>query len=372
MERILHIPGCESMNRSNGINSFLMNVYRNINRDKYQFDFLVYGTEDGDYDDEIRSLGGRIYHVISPGTNLLKNARQTYCVMKKQKYHIIHRHTSVSLCWMDFFVAKLCGIKTRICHSHGSCCDKVLLHRLFYPLFIKNITDYLACGNEAGKWLYGNRRRFHVVKNGIDTRTFEFSEEKRRLLRDENGIDLDAFVIGNVGRISAQKNPFFLVDLFAELVKIKKDSICVFVGDGDLMQDVKCRIKELQLTDKVIFTGASNDVQGWLSAMDVVVYPSLYEGFPIAVLESEANGVPSILSDRIPKEVDVTGLPRWVSLSESLNQWVKEVIIQLGNHNNLLERHRYNGIVRKEGYDIRQTVKNLENYYDAILLKQKS
>lgn len=372
MERILHIPGCESMNRSNGINSFLMNVYRNINRDKYQFDFLVYGIEPGDYDNEIKSLGGTIYHVVSPGKNLLKNAKQTYRVIKRRQYRIVHRHAAEALCWMDFFVAKLCDVKIRICHSHGSYCRKIWMHRIFYPLFIVNVTDYLACGNEAGRWLYGDKRKFYVIKNGIDTRNFEYNDEKRQLLRARSGIDLNASVIGSVGRLSVEKNTLFLVELFAELVKVKKDSVCVIVGDGDLINKVKCKVKELKLNEQVIFTGVSNDVQGWLSVMDVVVYPSLYEGFPVAVLESEANGVPSVLSDKIPNEVDVTGLSRWVSLSVSPEQWAKEVIVQLESYKSLSERHKYNEMVRKAGYDIKQTAKDLEKYYDTALLKQKN
>lgn len=372
MERILHIPGCESMNRSNGINSFLMNVYRNINRDKYQFDFLVYGTEPGDYDNEIKSLGGTIYHVVRPGENLLQNVKQTYRIIKKRQYRIVHRHAAESLCWMDFLVAKLCGVKIRICHSHGSHCRKIWLHKIFYPLFIVNVTDYLACGNEAGRWLYGNKRKFYVIKNGIDTQNFEYNGEKRKILRNRSGIDLNAAVIGSVGRLSVEKNTLFLIDLFAELVKVKKDSICVIVGDGDLMNKVKCKVKELKLDEKVIFTGVSNDVQGWLSVMDVVVYPSLYEGFPVAVLESEANGVPSILSDKIPNEVDVTGLSRCVPLSVSPEQWAKEVIVQLESYKSLSERHKYKEVVRKAGYDIKQTAKDLEKYYDTALMKQKN
>lgn len=367
MERILHIPGCESMKRANGINSFLMNVYRNINREKYQFDFLVYGTEHGDYDDEIKSLGGKIYHVVSPGTNFLKNAKQTYDVMKKQKYRIIHRHTAVSFCWMDFFVAKLCGIKIRICHSHGNRCEKIWLHRFFYPIFIANITNFLACGNEAGKWLYGNKREFYVINNGIDTKCFEYSEEKRQLLRSKSRIAPHIVVIGNIGRLSIQKNTLFLIDIFAEIVKIKKDSVCIIVGDGELMDKAKQKVKDLRLIDQVIFTGVAKDVQGWLSAMDIVVYPSLYEGVPVAVLESEAAGVPSVLSDRVPCEVDVTGLSKQVSLLLSPKQWAKEILIHLENHNNLSARYMYNEILRKSGYDIKETSKKLERYYDIAL-----
>ena len=366
MERVLHIPGCEVMDRTNGINSFLMNVYRNIDRTRYQFDFLVYGNGVGDYDEEIYALGGNIFRVQRPGGNLYKNVKYTYEVMKKGKYKIIHRHTAVSLCWTDLLAAKRAGIKNRIVHSHGTRCNKPFLHKLFYPLFCRYGTHRLACGAEAGKWLYRGKA-FKTIRNGIDVEKYGFCEEKRKSFRKKLKIKDTTFVIGNIGRISEEKNPFLLIDIFEELLKKKRDAVCIFVGDGNLKKDAEHKVKEKGLEKRVFFTGCSEDVQGWLSCMDVVVYPSLYEGFPFSVIESEAAGVPSVLSDRVPVEVDVTGLSRQVSLTAPLQQWAEAEILQGTGYHELLRRTDFADKVRGAGYDIRQTAKAMEEYYTSIL-----
>lgn len=366
MERVLHIPGCEVMDRTNGINSFLMNVYRNIDRSRYQFDFLIYGNGVGDYDEEIYGLGGNIFRVQRPGGNLYKNVKDTYETMKNGKYKIIHRHTAVSLCWTDLFAAKRAGIKNRIVHSHGTCCNKPVLHKLCYPLFCMYATHRLACGAEAGKWLY-RRKSYQIIKNSIDVEKYRFSKEKRENFRKELKINDTTFVIGNIGRISEEKNPFLLIDIFEELLKKSMDAVCIFVGDGNLKKDAERRVKKKGLEGRVLFIGCSDDVQGWLSCMDVVVYPSLYEGFPFSVIESEAAGVPSVLSDKVPVEVDVTGLSRQISLTASLQQWEEAVRLQREQHHELLRRTYFADKVISAGFDIRQTAKAMEEYYTSIL-----
>lgn len=221
MRRILQIPG-GAMNRNDGIANFVMNVYRHIDRSEYQFDFLVMADTKGDYDEEIRNLGGRIYYVEKLRKNVIKHMMQTYSVMDSGKYLAIHRHTTVSLSWPDFYIAKKAGISNRICHSHGTTCLKPVLHRLFYPLFYRNITHRLACGYEAGRWLYQENESFLVQKNGIDTEKFRFDIKTREKQRERLGISRDTLVIGNVGRLAVQKNQTVLLDAFSEIVKRKK------------------------------------------------------------------------------------------------------------------------------------------------------
>lgn len=367
MERILHIPGCEAMNRMNGIANFIMNVYRNIDRDKYQFDFIVYGKQAGEYDTEIQNLGGRIFHVVSPGSNPIKNAMQTYRIMQQNAYGVMHRHTASSLCAVDFVVARLAGVKVRISHSHGNYCTKEKLHHLLYPVFIRNVTHRMACGAEAGKWLYGDKREFSVQKNGIDSAKFTFDQMKRMAHRKDLGIADHDCLIGMIGRVSPQKNPLFLLEIFNQIIREYQNFRLIYVGDGPLMAELKCRAKELGIQKYIMFPGVSNDVPKWLSALDIVVYTSLYEGFPIAVLESEASGLPSVISDKVPAEVDVTGLTRQIALDEGVKVWASAVVKQAGIGKRI-DRSQYSKKVADAGYDIKNTAKELMAFYNKACL----
>lgn len=364
MERILQITG-GAMNRNDGIANFVMNIYRHIDKSKYQFDFLVIADKEGDYDREIKKLGGKIYYVEKLRKNIIKHMVQTYHAMNSKKYLAIHRHTTVSLSWPDFYIAKKAGINNRICHSHGTTCLKPVLHRLFYPLLYRNITHRLACGIEAGRWLYPEKESFLVQKNGIDTEKFQFNIKIREELRDRLGISQDTLVIGNVGRLAIQKNQTVLLDAFSEIVKRKINSVLILLGEGELEGKLKRKAQILGVENKVLFPGVTSSVSSWLCAMDVAVYPSLFEGFPIAVLESEASGIPTIISNEISDEIDILGNLIQISLSDDKYVWA-EAILKVYERSNLNSREECYRQIMEAGYDIKNTVKELEEFYNKL------
>lgn len=365
MERVLHIPG-GTLSRNNGIATFLMNIYRNLDKKKFQFDFIVFTEEQGEYEKEITELGGHIYHVVRPGLNLMKNMYQTYIAMKQHPYHIMHRHTAEAHSWTDFYIAKKAGIIHRIAHSHGTHTFKPILHKAFYWLFIKNITERLACGNAAGKWLYGDNAEFMVIKNGIETPKFKFSDKIRKERRNELTVTEDTLVLGSAGRLANPKNPFMTVRVFAALVEKYPDSRLIMLGEGDLLAQVKKLIGELDIEEKVLLPGVTSEVGSWLCAMDVGIYPSEFEGFPFSVLEAEVNGLPTIISDRISKEVDVLGTLVSMPLEKSPDMWADE-ILKLYRMNRQLPRDACSQAVLEAGYDIKNTAKDLEQFYERLL-----
>lgn len=365
MERILQIPG-GTLNRNNGIATFLMNIYRNVNREKFQFDFIVFTDEKGEYDEEIIKLGGRLYHVERPGRNLIKNMIQTYKIMKQNSYHIMHRHAADALCWSDFYLAKKAGINHRIVHSHGIHTVKTKMHRFFYPLMIANITNRVACSKLSGLWLYHNNLDFYVIKNGIQTSRFLFTEKLRIEQRKELQISDNTLVLGNVGRLANPKNPLMTVKVFAALEKKYPNSKLIMLGEGDLRDKVEALVKQLNVQDKVFLPGVTSEVAKWMCAMDVGIYPSEFEGFPFSVIESEANGLPLIMSNRITNEIDVLGSIVSLSLDSPPDIWAEE-ILRLYQKDNALSRGEYAEIVFQAGYDIKNTVKDLENYYEKLL-----
>ena len=291
---------------------------------------------------------------------------QTYKIMKENSYHIMHRHAADALCWPDFYLAKKAGINHRIVHSHGIHTVKTKMHRFFYPLMIANITNRVACSKLAGLWLYHDNLDFYVIKNGIQTSRFLFSEKQRIEQRKELQISDNTLVLGNVGRLANPKNPLMTVKVFAALEKKYPNSKLIMLGEGDLRDVVEALINQLNVQDKVFLPGVTSEVAKWMCAMDVGIYPSEFEGFPFSVIESEANGLPIIMSNRITNEIDVLGSIVSLSLDSSPDIWAEE-ILRLYQKDNPLSRGEYAEINFQAGYDIKNTVKDLENYYEKLL-----
>ncbi len=353
------------MNRSDGIANFVMNVYRRIDRSKYQFDFLVMEDQPGEYDPEIEALGGRIYHADRLSSHLLRHTRQVYQLMKHENYLALHRHTAVSLSWPDFYAAKKAGVQNRICHSHGTTCTQMAMHKLFYPLFHPNITHRLACGEAAGKWLYRAGESFQVQKNGVDTERFQFDAAVRAEQRNALGADKDTLIVGSVGRLAPEKNQALLLDAFSEVRKRRENSLLILLGVGPLEEALKNQAEALGIADHVLFPGVTDDVPRWLDAMDVAVYPSLFEAFPISVLEGEASGLATVISDHIPLEVDVLGKLIQMPLEQDKSAWA-DAILSAYECSKTADRQSAGRQVLEAGYDIQNTAKQLEQFYDTL------
>ncbi len=322
MIRMLHIAA--SMSPS-GIGNFIMNAYRSVDRSKVQFDFVVCEHREVSFDDEIAQMGGRVFYVTRKSVNPWKNFNEIRKIVKKERYDFVFRHTDVATVALDLFAALLGGAKKRIAHSHSTSAKKIWIHKLFRPFLNAVCTERFACSQDAGKWMYGDRKKFRVIMNGIDIPQFVYQPQVRAEVRKEFGIGADTLVLGHVGNYMPVKNHTFMIELFSKVQERHPDSRLMLVGDGALRGQMETQIKELGLTDKVILTGVRHDIPKLLQAMDVFLFPSFYEGMPIALVEAQTAGLPCVISDVITEDVCVTEQIIRLPLADGADAWADAV-----------------------------------------------
>lgn len=359
--RILHVV--VNMNRG-GAETLIMNLYRNIDRTKVQFDFLT--CKEGVFDTEIAEMGGKVHrmpYITDVGHFKYIKELGKFFTLNNQ-YKIVHSHMDK----MSGFVlreAKKVGIPIRISHSHNTSSEGSKASRIYKwyagNFIIPSATNLFACSHYAAQWLFKSKSsETKILKNGIECNQFAFSESVRKEVRTELSIDKDIFVLGHVGRFALQKNHNFLLELFAKLNKVKKDSVLILVGDGPLRKDIEKKAIELKVRDKVKFIGIRNDINRILQGFDVFVFPSIHEGLPVSLIEAQGAGVPCLISENISKEVDL-GCNLIVSLSLSYqNKWVEKIIDIAARKSN---RNIYSTVLAEQGYDIKDTAVNIENFY---------
>lgn len=350
-----------------GIETLLMNVYRHIDREKVQFDFMVHRPDHAFYEDEIEKLGGKIYR--TPKFSPIPGAYQKYMNSVEQilrehpEYKVIHAHAELNL-W-PLKIAKKLQIPTRIAHSHNARTTVNLKYFFFLyeKFFIKDYcTDMFMCSTPAGKWTFGSKAvsdgECVFIKNGIETERFDYNEEIRVKKRSELGVE-GKFVVGHVGRFMEQKNHTFLLDIFAEIHKQKPESVLLLVGDGRFIDEIKNKAAELGLPDSVIFLGNRSDVNELMQAMDVFLFPSLWEGLPLTGVEAQTAGLPVVMSDVITDEVCITRNIYKMSLKDSAKVWADKVIAVCKDYKRMSTRQQ----VIDAGFDIRTTAQWLQEFY---------
>lgn len=346
------------MNRG-GLETMLMNYYRHVDRSLVQFDFLTHRDYCADYDDEINSLGGNIYHLprLVPWSNSYKQALRGF-FKSHPEYRIIHVHQD---CFSGVIcqVAKECGVPVRIAHSHCTSQDKNWKYpiKLYYMKRIpKYATDLLACGQKAGEWMFGGAP-FRILNNAIDADAYVFDPQKRDEIRTKFGLK-NRLVIGHIGRFSPPKNHPYLIDIFNEIHKKEHRAALMLVGDGDGRKAIEEKVKSLGLQDCVIFTGVRSDVPDLLQAMDAFVFPSNYEGLGIVAIEAQTAGLPCFLSDQVPDAACVTALSQKIHLKSNADEWSRIILDSIP-----IERKDTLNFIRKAGYDIKENAPWLQNYY---------
>lgn len=343
-----------------GAETFIMNVYRNIDRDKIQFDFLVNG--EGIYDSEIRKLGGRIYkipYLTEVGQfKYIKELKNFLDIHKEFK--IVHSHID-QVSGIIVQTARLCNIPLIISHSHSTKNSNGIIGKI-YKRYLqskinKNTDIKMACGHDAAKWLYrGQDSDAIIVNNGIDVNKFKFKEEFRKEIRKEFNIDNNTIVVGHVGRFSKVKNHEFLIDVFNEYQK-SIDSVLMLVGDGYLKDKIENKVFKLNLQDKVKFLGNRKDVYKVYSAFDVILFPSLYEGISIALIEAQCNGLKILASDTIDPKTDIIGNIYIESLKKLPEEWNSKLKkINMKRNENIKK-------IVENGYDINTVAKRIEKIY---------
>lgn len=357
MFRVLQV--IHSMNLG-GAENFIMNVYRAIDREEIQFDFLV--NTDGVFDQEIKHLGGRIWkipYVSDVGPFQYHLALRKF-FREHPEYQVIHSHLNM-VSGEVISCAKKEHVKYCITHSHstntrGNIAVKLL--KRYYQKKIKHSVDLcLACSEQAGRWLYENQTAI-VIQNAIDIEKFRFQKQIRDEIRKRLDLSEHTIVIGHVGRFIEVKNHTFLIRVFAAYHKENPDSYLLLCGEGNKKQQAQSLVEELNLTEHVIFHDAEKDVYRMYQAMDAFVFPSLYEGMPLVMIEAQANGLPIVASSAVDEKSAITSNVQFVNLDAELCRWVESV-------KKALERGRMDECerLRKSGYDIRKTAETLTDYY---------
>jgi glycosyltransferase involved in cell wall biosynthesis len=359
MIRVLHVIGALTVG---GAEMSLMNLYRNIDREKIQFDFLVFYTPKENYEEEVISMGANIIYFETPKKNYFKYIKNLKKIIISGNYDIVHGHTLFNSGLVSYAAYK-CSVKKRIAHSRSAQNkeNRSLALRLYQGfmrfLILRYSTDLLAVSQKAGEYLF-KKKSFTVLRSGRYIEYFLYNSQIRQKIRDEFKVS-NKFVIGHVGRICNVKNHTFLIDAFIEVHRKNSNAVLLLIGDGELKPDIENKVNKAGLKDNVIFTGFRSDVNELLQAMDVFVLPSLYEGLPGAVTEAQISGLRCIVSDTVTNETNFTGLAEFVSLKESPTHWAEKILFYANGY----ERENMSESAKKAGFDIKENAKWLQEFY---------
>lgn len=354
------------MNRG-GLETMLMNYYRHIDREQVQFDFLVHRHKRAAYDDEIESLGGRIFRLprLIPWSKTYRQALNAF-FQQHPEYKIVHVHQDC-LSSIILKAANKHGVPVRIAHSHNASQDKNLKYiiKLFYKQFIsKYATDLFACGKKAGDWMFGGAP-FKIVNNAIDTKRYQYNPNQAKLTRQALNIPENVTLIGHVGRFCKQKNHRFLISVFEKIIQTDPQAHLLLVGNGERKNNAAKQIKRLGIEKNVTLLGERDDVSDLMQAMDLFIFPSFYEGFPLTLVEAQAAGLPCAISDTICFDCDLTQLIHRLSLKNAPDQWAKEISKHKGT-----SRAETAAQIAAAGFDIRTNAQQLQDYYLSCYAKQ--
>lgn len=361
MLRVLHYVS--KMDRA-GQETFIMNLFRKIDRDSIQFDFLCTDHVKGDYDEEIYALGGEIYYM--PSVTMrgpLKQVQLLFSlikVLKEQQCDVFHIHTHHAMgAYRDAVAAKMARIPIVVVHSHNT---NVLYHLGAHERFKKMLATLkikrFACSKMAGEWMYG-KGDCRVIHNGLDLDVFSFDSGKRELIRKSLGWE-NRKVIGHIGRFNEQKNHSFIIDVFADIHVQDPQTLLVLVGKGELEEEIRQRVNEMGLSESVLFLGIRDDVHILYQGMDMFFFPSLFEGLPVVLVEAQASGLPCLISDTISEEAILTPGVVVKKLAESSKQWGDTAIEMLVSD---YDRMQGRSAVQKAGYDIAEIAAKLKTIY---------
>lgn len=361
MKRLLCIVG--GMNIG-GAETFLMKIYRKLDKSQYQIDFAVGIEGAGAYDDEILSMGGRIFHIIPKSSGLIKNFNSIKQLVKREQYKYVLRISQNSMSALELLASKLGGAKVNIFRSSNSNSvsgnrKEKIIHAFFkfMPRLFANVK--IAPSTEAAEFMFGKdcikKGKAQILPNGIDLDYYKHDEEARLKLRQQFKIE-NKFVIGHIGRFNQQKNHKFLIEIFDRIQKLNDNSVLLLVGMGELENKIRKKVSEFCLTEKVIFAGVRSDIPALLSTMDVFIFPSFYEGMPNTVIEAQATGVPCIISDKITREAALTKLVQYKSLEDSPESWAETAL-----NFEATNRISCSQILKDKGYDITDVTETFTN-----------
>lgn len=330
MKKVLIIAGGLQIG---GAERVAANISKYAPGDEFEFHYVVFEGIENAYGPEIEAAGGIVFTIPSPEKGYGAYIRRIYALIRKHRYAAVHSHTMFNS-GLNLAIAKFMRVPVRIAHSHTTKTErKVSAAQKSYEQFMRILirfcaTDLFACGIEAGYWMFGKKtfdRKGVVISNGIDTDMFSFSEDARRQIRNQYGLE-DRFVIGHSGTLLPLKNQVFLIRLMPNILQKRPDAVLMLLGNGaeEYRKELLQTAAQLQMSDRVVFCGGVSNVHKYLSAFDVFAFPSLREGTPLALIEAQTNGLPCVISDRIPGDVHLTDLIRALPL-EAEELWAEQL-----------------------------------------------
>lgn len=352
-----------------GIESFVMAYYRELSKQKVRFDFISMFPHLA-YEEEIASLGGKVFHTRDARKHPLQFSRQMGKILRIGRYDAVHVNMLSAANIVPLIVARKHKVPVVIAHSHNSSTPGLvrnLMHRINRPLIPVFATEYFACSELAGEWLFSDKIRksaqYHVIHNALDLEKFAFRQSERNEIRRELGVE-GKFVLGHVGRFEEQKNHEFLLEIFREVASACENAVLLLVGEGELQEVIRKKARDYGIENRIQFLGIRKDVAKLWKGMDVFVFPSLFEGLPIVALEAQASGIQSVMANTITSEVKLIDKVEFLSLQDSPKKWSQIILSYKGEE----RKEEENAVIKQSfaeaGYDIESAAKTLLSYYE--------
>ncbi len=358
MKKILFVEATEL---KGGIETFILNIAKNIDKQEYEL-YLLKECERASIENEFIQLGGNILKITSFSENLFKYIREFSTILSKYNFDVIHINKNSLSNPLSIIISRKHNVPKIVLHSHNTNPTNKSASIKMHDFFKKRVSKYdlvrLACSEQAGKWMFNESDKYQLVKNGIDVNKYRYSDAIRQRKRQELGLSNQLSII-SVGRLSEQKNPLFVIDIFEEVLKKSENSILFMVGTGELERSVHDYIVQKNLSSKIKLLGTRNDVNELLQAADIFLMPSLYEGLPIAAVEAQASGLPMLISDTVDKGVKLVDTTEIESLSSTASKWA-EHLLKLCKSSRRIDTSE---IIQESGYDINNTVNLIEDIY---------
>ncbi|MBD5104991.1 MAG: glycosyltransferase family 1 protein [Ruminococcaceae bacterium] len=351
---------CTVPSHINGITNVIFNILQHCDFSKFEFGYVSINLPHPRYQNLLKELNIKHFTIPRKISNPLSYISDLSKIAKE--YDIIHVHGNSATMVLEMLAARIGQVRIRIAHSHNTTCNMRLLDWFFRPLFYKLCNTRMACSEDAGQWLF-RHRNFTILKNGINTESFVYDSQKRRSIRDAFNISNEV-LIGHIGNFIPQKNHSLLIQIFHDYHKINPHSKLMLIGEGELMGNIKELVRNLNISTDVIFTGSVPNAADYLSAIDLILMPSLYEGFPLTMIEAQANGLRIVASSTISESSNITDLVSFVPINAHTDQWVNTMSSLISNDNSREETSQTAiSKIKNCGFDIKQVTDTLMQIY---------
>jgi glycosyltransferase involved in cell wall biosynthesis len=360
MKRILVII-TTAFTATGGLASVMLNYYRSLDKKGVQIDFASTNTITPDLNDEIQKNGSK-YYQLPKRKNIIRYWKAVKCLSRN--YDVVHLHANSSTAVIELSAAKNAGVPKRIHHNHTSKTQHPFINALLHPMFMHSFTDAIACSQLAGDWLFG-KNNYKILRNAINIAKFEYNNDARVLIRNEFGIKEEDFVVGHIGKFMDAKNHEFLIKVFAEYHLKHPNSKLLLVGDGEWRSKVESWVADSGCADSIILAGLRSDIPAIVQAMDIFVFPSIYEGMPLTVLEAQASGLPCLISSNVTNDVNIGQDVKMKDLTDGVKDWADSI----DSFDYALSRevrcHNNYELITKAGYNIENEANELLKIYNS-------